>query len=234
MFPCASSAALSTASDYCQTITASGTTATDYPTHAVSACGTTPARYLSACNCGPACTTATPTPTPTPCPAPNPTSGNVLPNSDFECGPAPWAPQVPDPSSASYLLTTTTAASAHTGTHAFEVTLHTTPSTRPEQGVNARLTSPSVSVAPNVPYRLTFWLRFSDLRCGFVGIMINDQPVRTVDATDHGAASQGAWMENWVDYTPSTDAVQVKFEYVLGPAVPCAAGLDTVSLAPLH
>ncbi|KAK8087598.1 hypothetical protein PG997_002559 [Apiospora hydei] len=125
MFPCASSAALSTAATYCQTITASGATATNYPTRAVSACGTTPARYLSACSCGPTCTTATPIPTATPCPAPNPTSGNVLSNSDFECGLAPWKPQIHDPSSASYLLTTA-AASAHTGTHAFEVTLHTT------------------------------------------------------------------------------------------------------------
>ncbi|KAK8054827.1 hypothetical protein PG993_000054 [Apiospora rasikravindrae] len=232
LFPCASSAALATASAYCKTITASGITATNYPTRAVSACGTTPARYLSACGCGPTCTTATPMPTLTPpCPAPNPTSGNILPNSDFECGLAPWTPQVPDPS-ASYLVTNK-AADAHTGTHAFEVTLHAAPST-PEQGVNARILSPSVGVVQNVPYRLAFWLRFSDLRCGFVGVMINGQPLRTVDAADNGSAVIRNWTENQVDYTPSTGSVRVKFEYVLGLAVPCTVRLDTVSLAPLH
>ncbi|KAK6863538.1 hypothetical protein PG995_000066 [Apiospora arundinis] len=233
LFPCANQAALSTASAYCQTITASGTTATNYPTRAVAACGTTPARYLSACACGPTCATPTPTSTTTPCPAfPNPTSGNVLPNSDFECGLAPWTPQAPDPSSVSYLVTSS-AADAHTGTHAFEVTLFATPATRPEQGVNARITSPQVAVARNVPYKLTFWLRFSDLRCGFVGVMVNDQPIWTVDATDHGAASVGTWTLNQVDYTPTTDSVWVKFEYILGPAL-CSVRLDTVSLAPLH
>ncbi|KAK7990163.1 hypothetical protein PG989_010478 [Apiospora arundinis] len=212
LFLCASQAALSTASAYCQTITASGTTATNYPTRAVAACGTTPAKYLSACACGPTCaSSATPTQTSTPCSAfPSPTSGNVLPNSDFD-----------------------SAADAHTGTHAFEVTLFATPATRPEQGVNARITSPQVAVARNVPYKLTFWLRFSDLRCGFVGVMVNDQPIWTVDATDHGAASVGTWTLNQVDYTPTTDSVRVKFEYILGPAL-CNVRLDTVSLAPLH
>lgn len=154
----------------------------------------------------------------------------MLPNSDFECGLAPWTPQVLDPS-ASYLITNN-AADAHTGTHAFEVDLRAAPAT-PEMGVNARITSPQVTVAQNVPYRLAFWLRFNDLRCGFVGVMINDQPIWTVDATDHGAASVGTWTVNKVDYTPTTDMLRVKFEYVLGPA-PCSVRLDTVSLVPLH
>lgn len=82
-------------------------------------------------------------------------------------------------------------------------------------------------------YRLTFWLRFSDPRCGLVGVMVNDEPDRTVDATDHGADRVGSWTANQVDYTPAADSVRVTFEYILGPSL-CSVRLDTVSLAPLH
>ncbi|KAK8096182.1 hypothetical protein PG999_014204 [Apiospora kogelbergensis] len=186
LFPCASPAALSTASAYCQTITASGTTATNHPTRAVSACGTTPAHYLSACASAP------PTPTSTLCPGPSPTPGNVLPNGDFECGLAPWTAEAPHPSSVAYRVTDSAAGPGRRRAH-----------------------------------------RFSDPRCGFIGVMVNDEPLRTVDATDHGADRAGSWTANQVDYTPAADSVRVTFEYILGPLL-CSVRLDTVSLTPLH
>jgi hypothetical protein len=134
--------------------------------------------------------------------------------------------QVPD-SSASYAITSP----GNTGSNAFEVDLNTSPRT-PEFGVNARIFSPALPVEPNVTYELTFWANFNNLQCGFIGVMVNDQAIWTVDATDHGAASIGTWTYNTVNYTPTTDVATVKLEYILGPAF-CHVKTDTISFAPL-
>ncbi|KAI0123564.1 hypothetical protein BJ170DRAFT_697387 [Xylariales sp. AK1849] len=222
LFPCRSAAAWSSASAFCATIITGGTTAIDYPTRATAACGLAPDRYISACTCGPTCT---PIPSSTPCPVP--TGGNIVPNGDFECGLPPWTVQVPDPSAA-YSVTSP----GHTGNKAFEIDLVSSPST-PDFGVNARIISPGLSVVSGNSYQLRFWANFNDLRCGFIGIMIEDQPVFTVDATDHGAASIGTWTENIVDYTPTTSTISIKFEYLLGPAL-CHVKTDTITFTPLH
>ncbi|KAK7757222.1 hypothetical protein SLS62_000771 [Diatrype stigma] len=167
----------------------------------------------------------TPTSTPTPCPPPL-TGGNVLPNGDFEYDVAPWTVQKPD-SSAVYTITSP----GQAGSKAFEVDLVAPPAT-PEYSVNARIISPALSVVPNTPYQLKFWANFNDVRCGFIGIMVNNSPIMTLDAADHGSASIGTWTENSVNYTPATDQVTIKFEYLLGPAL-CHVKTDTITFTPL-
>lgn len=149
-----------------------------------------------------------------------------MPNGDFECGLPPWTVQVPD-TSATYSITSP----GNTGSNAFEVDLIAPPAT-PQLGVNARIISPALAVIPNTKYRLTFWANFNDLQCGFIGVQINDQPIFTVDATDHGAASIGTWTVNSVDFTSATAAVTIKLEYLLGPAL-CHVKTDTISFVPV-
>lgn len=167
----------------------------------------------------------TPTPTPTPCPPPL-TGGNVVPNGDFECDLTPWTVQKPD-TSAVYAVTSP----GNIGSKAFEVDLVAPPAT-PEYSVNARIISPALSVVPNTPYKLQFWANFNDIHCGFIGVMVNNSPIMTLDATDHGSASIGTWTDNSINYTPTTDQVTIKFEYLLGPAL-CHVKTDTITFTPL-
>ncbi|KAK1844393.1 hypothetical protein CCHR01_12973 [Colletotrichum chrysophilum] len=220
LFPCPSPTAVSSASAFCATITANGITATNFPTRATSACGTAPARYISACACGPTC--PVPTPTSTPCTA----YGGLLTNGDFECGIAPWTIEVLDPNVKAGL----TSASAHSGTTSFESKLL---ADRPlqEPVTSTRIKSPRVSVQRNVPCRLSFWVWFDNMDAGFIGVMIDGQPKRTIDARD--APGWGVWKEVTVDYTPQNNHVQVTFEFLYG-RVASVARLDSVVLEYLH
>jgi len=93
--PCQAPVIWSSARAFCATITAGGTTATDYPTRATAACGTAPAKYLSACarslTCTPTTSTSAPSPTSTTC-----LHLGLVPNGDFEYGTTSWTVQVPD------------------------------------------------------------------------------------------------------------------------------------------
>lgn len=53
---------------------------------------------------------------------------------------------------------------------------------------------------------------------GFVGVMLNHEPVYTVDACDHGA---GAFTDNTVSFTAAAAAANLRFEFIIGenPAV---------------
>jgi hypothetical protein len=198
------------------TLTAVKASTTTTPTRAISACGTDAARYSSACSCGPTCSTSTP-------PCPTPTVG-VVPNGDFECGIASWTPAVPD-TAAAWKISSPGA----TGSSAFEADLLRAPET-PELGVSVRVTSATVAVTPGVPYTLTFNSWFDDLLSGFIGVMVNDSPIYTVDATDKGA---GAWHLNTVSYTPTTSTVNIRFEFLYGAQhVPSVQKIDTVVFAP--
>ncbi|KAK3326096.1 hypothetical protein B0H66DRAFT_550069 [Apodospora peruviana] len=216
LFPCGSTAALSTATAFCATVTAGGTTATNYPTRATAACGTAPARYISACACGPTCTTTT-------LPCPTVTPGSLLPNGDFECGLAPWKTEVPD-SSASAGVTTP----GNTGTHSFEVVLSAPPAT-PQLGVSARVISATVPVEVGATYTLTFYTNFSDFGNGFIGVMANGSPIYTIDAGDNGAGV-GFYSKNTVSYTASTSSVYFTFEFLFGTTSAGIDRIDTISL----
>lgn len=223
LFPCASPAAVSSAVDFCLTLTAVKALTTTTPTRATSACGTDPARYSSACSCGPTCPTTIVTSTAPPN-CPTPTAGSVVKNGDFECGIAYWTPDVPD-LAAAYKLSSPGA----TGSYAFEADLLQSPA-NPEAGVSVRVTSAAVAVTPGAPYTLTFNSWFDSLQSGFIGVMIDGSAIYTVDATDKGA---GAWHPNTVSYIPTTSSVTLRFEFLFGTQhEPSVQKIDTVVFAP--
>ncbi|KAI3321667.1 hypothetical protein HD806DRAFT_503136 [Xylariaceae sp. AK1471] len=239
LFPCASPLALSTASAFCAQVTASP--GLPYPSRAVSACGTTADRYISACGCGPACTTTiqtsttttttttstTTSTTTTGISCPTPTQGYAIPNGGFECGIQTWFVQVPD-AAASYFI----GAPAQAGSNSFQVQ-YTPPTQGMEGGVSARIISLPVRVQPNVPYRLSFWTYFDNLDAGFIGVMINNVVVYTIDARDHGWG--GNFTLNTIDYTTKndTDQASVTFEFLFVPSVASLDRIDSVTFAPI-
>ncbi|KAK3328108.1 hypothetical protein B0T19DRAFT_183022 [Cercophora scortea] len=213
LFPCSSAAALATATAYCATVTAGGTTATNYPTRATAACGTAPARYISACACGQTCTTTSTAPA---CPTATPPV-----NGDFECGGlAPWTLQVPDPSASGAVTQP-----GNTGSFAFEVDLHAAPANT-ELGVSARIISAPFAVVPNAAYTLTFWTFFDKIDNGFIGVMVNGQPIWTVDAGDLGF---GAFHKSTVPVTPTTSTVTLTFEFLFGSVSQAVDRIDSIS-----
>ncbi|KAK2000338.1 hypothetical protein LX36DRAFT_668838 [Colletotrichum falcatum] len=175
------------------TITAGGTTATDFPARARSACGTVAGKYISACGCGPT-RSAAPTPMPTPCPA----------YGGFGCGLSPWAVEVPD----SNASTTITYLSSDSGRRSLEAKLL---KGRPlqESVLSVGISSGVFSVRPNVPGKLTFALWLDNMDARFVGVKFNGTPLRTVDARD--GVGWGVWKALLVNYTPSSYRLQVTF-----------------------
>ncbi|OIW32905.1 hypothetical protein CONLIGDRAFT_155519 [Coniochaeta ligniaria NRRL 30616] len=223
MFPCQSPAAWSSATSFCATITAGGTTATNYPTRATAACGTASVKYLSVCGCGPTCTPTTTTSSPTPTATTCPPMG-LVPNGDFECDTMAWTVQVPDSAASTSIFSP-----GNTGSKAFQVHTRSAPIT-PEQGVSARIISSTINVAANVPSKLTFASFFTNSDAGAIGVLINDAPVYVIDGQD---APAGVWHGNSIDYTPSTDQIVIKFEFLFGP-YPSYARIDTVNFNFLH
>ncbi|KAM7203202.1 hypothetical protein V8F20_004144 [Naviculisporaceae sp. PSN 640] len=213
LFPCSNPTALSSAIAFCNGL---GPT----PTRATLACGTSTARYSSACVCGPTCTpttttTTTTTTTSTACPTPT----ALIPNGDFECTSTSasnplslWTPEVPD-SSATWSLHSP----GNTGSFAFEAHLLSAPAT-PQLGVSVRVTSQAFAVTPGVQYRLKFASWFDNLASGFIGVMVNEVPIYTVDAADQRVQPVREWHDNEVLYTPAAGVVslRVRFEFLFG------------------
>ncbi|KAF6818999.1 hypothetical protein CMUS01_11812 [Colletotrichum musicola] len=206
LFPCPDPSAVSAASAFCATITASGTTATNFPARATKACSTAAAPYISACACGLTClATPSSTPTSTPCVP----YGGLLPSGDFECGIEPWTADTYDANSRVGI----TSASANSGKQSFEAAL-LADRPLPQPPVVASLKSRSVSVQRNVPCKLTFAVWFDGPDAGFVGVRFNGVAGRTVDARD--GAGWGVWKTMSVDYTPDSENVEILFEFVSG------------------
>jgi len=192
LFPTASPSAASVASAFCATITSGTVTATNYPTRATAACGTTAARYISACSCA--------TPTTTAC-ATTPTVGLVY--GDFNCGFAPWTTQVPDPAA-------TVQIGNPSGNKYLEVDF-TPPSVTTDEGVSARITSPILTVTPGTTYNLNWYTFFSNDNAGFIGVLINNAVVWTVDARDHEPV--GFWYDNQVSWTTGAGVTSAVIEF---------------------
>ncbi|KAJ8120117.1 hypothetical protein ONZ43_g3095 [Nemania bipapillata] len=133
---------------------------------------------------------------------------NVISNGDFECGFAPWTVQVPDPAANYYVGTP-----SYSGSYSFQVHF-TPPAVSPQYGVSARIISAAATVQPNVPYVLNFWTWFDNGDAGFIGVMINDVAIYTIDARDHGY--NGPFTNNTLTYTPTTSSVTLKFEFLFG------------------
>ncbi|KAL0934095.1 uncharacterized protein CTRU02_210894 [Colletotrichum truncatum] len=223
LFPCPTPSAVASASAFCATITADGTTATNFPSRATAACGTVPGRYISACVCGPTCPIIpSVTPTPTPCAS----YGGLLTNGDFECGISPWTVNRPDP----FAVAGITSDSANTGLKSFEARLFSN-RTLQNPTVSARVKSAIILVQQGVPLKLSFSVWFDNMDAGFVGVMLNGEPVRTIDARD--GPGWGIWKTSFVEYTPNSDSVQITFEFLFG-TVASVARLDSVVFDYLH
>ena len=82
-----------------------------------------------------------------------------------------------------------------------------------------------------VPYNLKFRTYFD--KCtgseGFVGVMINHQPVYTVDACDNPA---GAFADNLVQFF-AVGSDNLLFQFLIGEN-PAVVKIDNVSVMPLH
>lgn len=242
LFPCPSPSAVSVASAFCATITASGTTATNYPTRATNACGLTPDRYISACKCGPTCsasttTTATATTTTTStttttiaCASATPSNGGLI-NGDFECpSPSPpWTLQILDPA----FTLSTTPTNFFTGSRSLRASL-TGPSTCSGVCTNARLISPLLPITPNTDYKLTLATFFPNntnggtSSTGFIGVLINGRAGLTIDAND--ALPRERWRFRqvpWRSLAGETTA-EIRIEWIGPPSL-----LDTVTFAPV-
>lgn len=250
LFPCPSPSALSVASAFCATITASGTTATNYPTRATNACGTTADRYISACQCGPTCSystlaTATSLSSTTNAPACEPPStsttftsttstappacestpvnGNLL-YGDFECDFTPWNPLVFAPFASVYGYSVTTP--GFTKVNSFQTEFLGTPNC-PTTCTYLRLTSPVFPVTPGVKYKYTFATWFDGISRGFVGTKINDRAGRTVSALDYPVTN---WRFHQVPFQANAteNEASVFFEWLN-----VESRLDSVTFAPL-
>ncbi|KAI1132602.1 hypothetical protein F5Y10DRAFT_292980 [Nemania abortiva] len=156
------------------------------------------------------------------CPAS--TTYNVISNGDFECGYTSWTVQIPDAAANYYIATP-----GYTGNYSFQVHF-TPPSISTEYGVSARIISDPAPVQPNVPYQLTFWTYFDNGDAGFIGVMINDVALYTIDARDHGYG--GPFTLNTINYTPTTNTATIKFEFLFG-SVASLDRIDSVTLEPL-
>ena len=64
-------------------------------------------------------------------------------------------------------------------------------------------------------YELTYRTYFDkcDESEGFVGLMVNHQPVQTTDACDFGA---GAFKSNSYDFTATVNPTNLRFEFLVG------------------
>lgn len=243
LFPCLLPSALSVASDFCATITANGATATNYPSRATLACGRRPDRYVSACSCGPTCAptptgnatasypTSYPTATAPAAPCSTPTDGLLL-NGGFECGLLYWDLEIPAYSYAEAYVSSgpEPGIDFDTGTKALKV-IFPSSAVSPEGGVSARITSRSVPVVPGTSYLLKFSTFFDNLDAGFVGVMFNGVPVRTVDARDNG---WGIFHANNLTWTPNAGVTTatVRFEFLFNPGVGSVDRLDSVIFGP--
>ncbi|KAK4174293.1 hypothetical protein QBC36DRAFT_333920 [Triangularia setosa] len=243
LFPCPSPSAVSVASAFCATITASGTTATNYPTRATNACGITAGRYISACQCGPTCSYSTSTSTSslttstasaceppststtstTPACEATPTSGNLL-YGDFECGLTPWTAQVFAPFTSIYGVSVNTP--GFTNANSFRTQFLGTPNCA-TTCTYARLTSPLFPVTPGVKYKYTFATWFDGVSRGFVGTKINDRTGRTVDAVDYPVSK---WRLHHVPFQANATENQVS---VFLEWLNVESKLDSITFAPL-
>jgi hypothetical protein len=211
---------VSSAAAFCSTVTAGGSTATNYPTRATAACGTAPARYISACACGPTCT-ATATATATCNPVSFPTNSGGILYGDFECGtPEPWS-LVPADSS----ITATVAQPGLTGNRSVSVSF-SNHSCVGGSCPNTGLLSPPVPIAGSTAYKLIWGTSVSGTS-GTQFASINGRVVTTIGT---GQYYPSVWVYNqaqWVSLSTETSA-NVSFVWTTLDGL-----LDTAVLSPV-
>ncbi|KAI4269947.1 MAG: hypothetical protein L6R38_007279 [Xanthoria sp. 2 TBL-2021] len=230
LFPTPSPAVYSFDASVCATyITTVNTVATGFASRASAACGSSPARYSSACSCRPpilstmttkTSTSATPTVTSTCTPTP---ANNVVRNGGFECGLNPWiAADIPNSRHS-----IVSPGDASNFAYQYEqVGPVTSDNYERPASVNQDLI-----VTVGKPYVLKFRTFFD--KCtqseGFVGVMLNHSPVYTVDACDFGA---GAFKDNTVSFTPTVSPYNLRFEFIIAEN-PALVKIDNVVVTPV-
>lgn len=224
LFPCPSPSAVAIASSFCATITANGVTATNYPTRATAACGTSAARYISACQCGPTCypttTLATSTASTSTC-TPSPSNGGLI-YGDFECGGfGPWATSTVD---AGFAIAVQTP--GLTGKKSVQGTFVGN-SVCKDRCSAGRIDAATVSVTPGIPYKVTYATWMDGATSGFIGLMINGNGERTIDVGDLPTSQWNFIQHSWNNLLSRTTA-NVTLEWY-GPA----GRLDAITFAPL-
>jgi hypothetical protein len=118
----------------------------------------------------------------------------IMPDGEFECGLGAWTQQVPDPGCVAGVTGSASLIPVNQGIGAFGTNswqAYSASSPNPanqDQGVSARLISPTVPVTPGKTYMLAFTAYFSARGMGFIGVKINNSPVMT---RDPGDANQG-------------------------------------------
>lgn len=86
-------------------------------------------------------------------------------------------------------------------------------------------------VTPGSIYTLSFSTFFDNLDAGFIGVMFNGVPVRTVDARDNG---WGAYHPNQVSWTPAAGVTTaaIRFEFLFVSSVSSIDRLDSIVFGP--
>ncbi|KAI4214636.1 MAG: hypothetical protein LQ351_002709 [Letrouitia transgressa] len=207
LFPSASPSALSAASAFCATYTTIINTATTgFPARATGGCGSSPSRYSSACSCKPTATTTLTTTTTTPTCTPTP-ANNLIKNGGFECGLAPWV--AGDVTNTRHYVRGPGDASPN----AFE--FNQVGPVDPASNQNPAFLTQDFTATAGTAYRLNFRTYFDKCttREGFVGVRLNQAFGTTVDACDFGG-SAGSFKSNSITFTPTTNAVNVRFEFL--------------------
>jgi hypothetical protein len=151
----------------------------------------------------------------------SPAPVGLLPDGEFESLGA-WTVQVPDPAATAGVKFGV----GNIGSGAFEVEFQTPP-VSPQQGVSARVISPALPVTAGTSYYLQFYSFFDNLNAGFIGVMINGNPIYTVDATDKGAGFYHVNDVTWVAPAGVT-AANISFEFLFSPGQSSVDRIDSV------
>lgn len=143
--------------------------------------------------------------TPATC-APSP-SNSVVQNGGFECGIHPWI--------GADLHRSTHSISSPGDNSAFAYEYDQNGPLTPDPSANPASLSQQLLVSVGQAYRLTFRTYFDACTTneGFVGVMLNQVPVYTVDACDFGA---GAFKDNTVSFTAASSPLNLVFQFKTG------------------
>lgn len=100
--------------------------------------------------------------------------------------------------------------------------------------VSARLISPTVTVVPGRKYLISFSTYFDAFGIGFVGLMVNNQPIYTRDPGDQGQGGINWWGLNTVYWVApeNVSTAQLKFEAVM--AEKGTMGVDAVVMVEVN
>lgn len=151
-----------------------------------------------------------------------PVAVGILPDGEFECGLGAWTVQTPDSAATADVKYGV----GNIGSAAFEVDFHTPP-VSPQLGVSARIISPALPVTAGTSYYLQFYSFFDNLQAGFIGVMINGNPIYTVDAGDKGVGAYHVNDVTWVAPAGVT-AANISFEFLFSPGQSSVDRIDSI------